>query len=86
MAHPVLDPRVLWDAHMLSQSCGCVCRGRIQPLPCVRQRQDSACELDFTRHQMCCGWMEIGSWSSFLTAQSSSWLLLPPQRVDGLII
>lgn len=63
-----------------------VCRGRIQPLPCARQRRDSACELDFTRHQMCCGQMEIGSWSSFLMAQSSSWLLLPPQRVDGLII
>lgn len=32
-SHPVLDPRELWDACVLGWSQGCVCAGRIQPLP-----------------------------------------------------
>lgn len=62
------------------------CAGGVSHPFLVRQRRDSTCKVDFTRHQMHCGRMEIGSWSSFLTAQSSSWLLLTPQRMDGLII
>lgn len=86
MAHPVLGPRLLRDACVLSRSWGCVFAGRIRPLSRARQRQDDACELDFTRHQMRCSQMEIGSRSSFLLAPSGSRLLLPPQWVDGLII
>lgn len=51
-----------------------VCMGRIQPF----QRRDGVCELDFTRHQMRCSRMEIGSRSSFLLAPSSFPLLPPP--------
>lgn len=61
-------------------------QGGSNPFPRMRQRRDSVCELDFTRHQMRCSRMEIGSRSSFLLAPSSSSLLLPPQQVDGLII
>ena len=84
-AHPALDPGVLQDARVLSQSWGCVRAGRIQPPARARQRRDGVCELDFTRHQTCWSWMEIGSRSSFLLAPSSSLLLLPLRRVDGLI-
>lgn len=80
MPRPTLDLR---DALLLSW--GCVCTGRIWPLPCVKQRQDSVCELDFTRHQMRCSRVEIGSQSSFLLVPSSSPLLLPPRWVDVLI-
>lgn len=80
MPHPILDLR---DTLLLSW--GCVCTGRIWPLPCVKQRQDSVCELDFTRHQMRCSRVEIGSQSSFLLVPSSSPLLLPPRWVDVLI-
>lgn len=79
MAHPALDPRVLRDAGVLGWSRGCVCAwGASGPFPRARQRRDGVCELDFTRHQMRCSWLEIGSRSSFLLAPSSSPLLPPP--------
>lgn len=84
MAHPVLDPRVLWDARLLSRSQGCVHREDLAPSP----REAEARQRMRTRlHKTSNARQSDGNWLSELLSSGTEQLPAPsppPGRWRGL--